>query len=38
VEAGSPPEDWGEAAEPLSSTPEPTEGTEEDKKKQKTEE
>jgi MscS family membrane protein len=30
VEAGSPPEDWGEAAEPLSTTPEPAEGTEED--------
>jgi MscS family membrane protein len=38
VEAGSPPEDWGEAAEPLSSTPEPAEGMEEGKKKQKTEE
>ncbi|MCG6907210.1 MAG: mechanosensitive ion channel family protein [Desulfobacteraceae bacterium] len=38
VEAGSPPEDWGEAAEPLSTTPEPSEGTEENMKKQTTEE
>jgi MscS family membrane protein len=38
VEAGSPPEDWGEAAKPLSTTPEPAKGTGEDKKKQTTEE
>jgi MscS family membrane protein len=38
VEAGSASEDWGEGAEPLSTTPEPADGTEEDKKKQTTEE
>jgi MscS family membrane protein len=38
VEAGFPPEDWGEGAEPLSTAPEPADETEENRKKQTTEE
>ncbi|MGD8542532.1 MAG: hypothetical protein PVI39_09605, partial [Desulfobacteraceae bacterium] len=37
VEAGFPPEDWGEGAEPLSTTPEPSEETEGSERKPKTE-
>ncbi|HSM73258.1 MAG TPA: mechanosensitive ion channel family protein [Desulfobacterales bacterium] len=37
VEAGFPPEDWGEGAEPLSTTPEPSEGMEGNERKPKTE-